>query len=1538
MPVRKGKPEIRITRRSEQEQAEEIELREGEVSPIAEAERVETVESEEKEAETSLERPEQSSEEKLQQVGDFFGFEIQPDLDNEELEAHLGERGLEKLKLLNEVLARLAEQKGERERIAKMSRMYRAVIGALTQMIDLKSPYTAEHSFSVTRIADELSKKYGFDEVNRLLILDTYLLHDLGKIETPQKTLDKPGGLTNEEFDKIKEHPSTGARMLLPLAHYQQNPHLYLATRGHHEKWGSGGYPDDRTGEAIDLASRTGAAADVFDALARSRPYKDGWPIEKTVDVLVTDSGTRVEEKWNPVKQEKEKQAVIAHFDPMATGLLESAYENRRLSRRFFFQPKEALYNDIKDKQKELFPFEPFGEKDNEKWLEEKRTALGKVRELAEIRSSTYAQTVAGEIKNLEGRSLRRLQDLRDDLFADNETTEREIDRRDDMFYYTLGLMAKATDAKAEWMKGIPENVAHYTAMIGKEMGFEGERLKALTIKSLLANVGMMGVYERILQSGRRLSESEFAEIKKHPKLGRELLEPLEEFFPGVSKVAGAHHLEEYGEEDLEPDRETAIISMAEAYQAMVNARPYRGEDKRRYTPEEAIEELRKKAKTEDEKEVLEAIERLRGYTGLHAKKTHKSILTRIREGSLDKLRYIDHEEETTARYTLRLSHCSGSQEKATVCTEAIEELSRMGYPGALDRFLEAFEGIYYRDILNSDVNRVMESQYAKVYKSGERVLRNKIYERLNKKESEKARRAASALSGAYAENNRKLPWKIAGEISRDLEIGFKKMIHENLAEYRKAFERDDLDEVEYFYHPDGESGVIQKHLTELGDEGFEADIKKEIDRIQNEIAEQKLAERTELLDELIGKRQVLLAIPFFEDLKRTLRRRGMSEAEIATYEFGSGGSLADKEKEMYAEGSLQATQMFKEAGREGNFKEMDIWAERVRTFARWGDLSEKMRKLNEESLERERMAGYEKAIRKQLGFLEAKDLGLDDLPLIGRWVKNIEELRGRLEEGELDPSLRWDDKKEEGDEEGAGSQIGSGMTNAEEDSRSPRPSADGLAMTERGGLETMKERAYQVALENIEEEVQKKLDGVDTLLGRLIRKGEGREELSGRLAEMRSLYVWLNEYQRFWPQSSGGDSGVAPLPRMTRRENDPTSLELCRAGKEGVEKMRALTAQVGGSVRTLWYKEIERLAEAGDIRALKEEPYADEDFVRGQFFLMEKFFQEYRNKYKDEGFQLDEGKLEASWREAHEVAIRSKIDEFQKRCAEEKTMDWHDVHQDTKETLRYAREIDKDMVASYMGEIVSDYLTMNFTHHLKGLDVYDKMARAEKMTDELLELGAEGLLTKTDTRKLKSELGEWAKETKAYLVSRGRKDGLKNLENLTAKLGLKGVVSEKEREACYQKWLKVTGSQIKGLELKSWIPELVEMIEGLKREKERHSGRVQNSAEGPDFALRATTGLAQARMTREGDDGEDSRSPRPSTDGLAMTGKEKDIDNLIQQARESLAVVYEKAKLYHENLTALGPLFRSRVERVEREDLKNEKVLRELKILSGVS
>jgi HD-GYP domain-containing protein (c-di-GMP phosphodiesterase class II) len=142
----------------------------------------------------------------------------------------------------------------------------------VANLIDAKDPYTAGHSRRVGALGVAVAAQLGLQEHMRDTLWAGGYLHDLGKMRVPVRILAKQGRLTNEEFDRVRAHPTDGARILEAIPSLR---HLTTGARYHHERWDGGGYPEGLRGDHIPLIGRILAVVDSYDAMTSKRAYRD---------------------------------------------------------------------------------------------------------------------------------------------------------------------------------------------------------------------------------------------------------------------------------------------------------------------------------------------------------------------------------------------------------------------------------------------------------------------------------------------------------------------------------------------------------------------------------------------------------------------------------------------------------------------------------------------------------------------------------------------------------------------------------------------------------------------------------------------------------------------------------------------------------------------------------------------------------------------------------------------------------------------------------------------------------------------------------------------------------------------------------------------------------------------------------------------------------------------------------------------------------------------------------------------------------------
>lgn len=173
----------------------------------------------------------------------------------------------------------------------KMIGGMKQIIMMLGELIEYRDGETGSHVRRVSEMVYLMAKKAGRtdEECDDLSIAS--MVHDIGKIAIDDAILRKPGKLTHEEFEIIKEHTSTGYAILKDSTISTIRIAAEIALN-HHEKWEGGGYPNNIKGEEIPWAARLTALVDVFDALANKRYYKDAWPEQEIFDHLKNEKGT----------------------------------------------------------------------------------------------------------------------------------------------------------------------------------------------------------------------------------------------------------------------------------------------------------------------------------------------------------------------------------------------------------------------------------------------------------------------------------------------------------------------------------------------------------------------------------------------------------------------------------------------------------------------------------------------------------------------------------------------------------------------------------------------------------------------------------------------------------------------------------------------------------------------------------------------------------------------------------------------------------------------------------------------------------------------------------------------------------------------------------------------------------------------------------------------------------------------------------------------------------------------------------------------
>jgi HD-GYP domain-containing protein (c-di-GMP phosphodiesterase class II) len=184
-------------------------------------------------------------------------------------------------------LSRLLEiERGQRR---LLQHAYRQTTTALADALEAKDHRTGLHALRVQRYALELTSAFDSSLLDDPGLEHGFLLHDIGKIAIPNRILNKPGPLTDEELETVHAHPQIGEEILRDVSFLHGE--ALRVVRSHHERWDGTGYPDRLSENAIPVGARIFALADTLDAITTDRPYRSARTWEEAVDEILAENG-----------------------------------------------------------------------------------------------------------------------------------------------------------------------------------------------------------------------------------------------------------------------------------------------------------------------------------------------------------------------------------------------------------------------------------------------------------------------------------------------------------------------------------------------------------------------------------------------------------------------------------------------------------------------------------------------------------------------------------------------------------------------------------------------------------------------------------------------------------------------------------------------------------------------------------------------------------------------------------------------------------------------------------------------------------------------------------------------------------------------------------------------------------------------------------------------------------------------------------------------------------------------------------------------
>jgi len=215
-----------------------------------------------------------------------------------------------------------------------ITKLQNGLIMVLADMVESRDKCTGDHVRKTAAYTDIIMRQLKKEGVYTDQLTDEFIydvvnsapLHDIGKIQVSDAILNKPGRLTDEEFEIMKTHTTAGAEVIahaMNTVSEENSGYLREAmnlAHYHHEKWNGAGYPCGLKGEAIPLSARIMAVADVFDALVSRRSYKEGFPFEKAMAIIQEGSGSHFDPKIAEAFMHASDEVRVVMNSNMGTG------------------------------------------------------------------------------------------------------------------------------------------------------------------------------------------------------------------------------------------------------------------------------------------------------------------------------------------------------------------------------------------------------------------------------------------------------------------------------------------------------------------------------------------------------------------------------------------------------------------------------------------------------------------------------------------------------------------------------------------------------------------------------------------------------------------------------------------------------------------------------------------------------------------------------------------------------------------------------------------------------------------------------------------------------------------------------------------------------------------------------------------------------------------------------------------------------------------------------------------------------------------
>ncbi|PUB82867.1 MAG: hypothetical protein B6D72_03115 [gamma proteobacterium symbiont of Ctena orbiculata] len=201
---------------------------------------------------------------------------------------NLGEISEHSKRLLNIISMQASSAFKNIDLFELLSKEHQETINILAMASELKDEHTGDHIRRMETITRLLAEELGINEEDAIHMGHAATLHDIGKLSVPDSVLQKPGKLSENEFDIIKLHTLNGEKILAGHSQFEMAREIAMT---HHEHYDGSGYPNGLAANEIPLCGRITALVDVFDALSNARPYKDAWPLDEVLELIWNERG-----------------------------------------------------------------------------------------------------------------------------------------------------------------------------------------------------------------------------------------------------------------------------------------------------------------------------------------------------------------------------------------------------------------------------------------------------------------------------------------------------------------------------------------------------------------------------------------------------------------------------------------------------------------------------------------------------------------------------------------------------------------------------------------------------------------------------------------------------------------------------------------------------------------------------------------------------------------------------------------------------------------------------------------------------------------------------------------------------------------------------------------------------------------------------------------------------------------------------------------------------------------------------------------------